>query len=596
MRVNDFSIHVASANGTGSQSSNLAIMRGIFNMGIPVVAKNFFPSNIQGLPTWYNLRVNGDGYLARRDDYEILVCMNQVTVVDDLKKAPAGCVCFVRDKLVYPMDRDDITVIPFPADALIKEACDVGKLRKLVINFIYVGVVMEYLGIERDAIEQGLSKVFGGKPKAVGLNMKAVDAGAAWAKENLPDERTCKVERLDKNDGKFIVEGNEAAALGAMFGGCNFIAWYPITPSSSLCEAAIKHFEDHRVDEDGKRNFAVVQAEDELASLGMVLGAAWAGARAMTATSGPGISLMSEFAGLGYFSETPAVVVNVQRMGPSTGLPTRTSQGDILSTYYLSHGDARHPLLFPSTPKEAFEFGWKVFDLADRLQTPVFLMLDLDLGMNNWMSDDFDYPDQPLDRGKLLDDEGLAKMDWFGRYADVDGDGIPYRTVPGIKDPRGAWFARGTGHTPAATYSEDPRNYAEGLDRLAKKFDTARTLLPQPVVDTVEGATLGVIAYGTSDPAVAEARDRAAKKDKAFDYMRIRAVPAPLDQVRKFVEEHDAVYVIDQNRDEQMAQILRSELRDLATKIQSVTSYDGLPLSAGHVVRSIPELDGVEAD
>lgn len=596
MIVNDFSIHVASANGTGSQSSNQALFRGFFNMGIPAVAKNLFPSNIQGLPTWYNLRVTKDDHRARKASTEILVCMNQDTVQDDLTKIDSGAVCFVRDKLTYSCDRDDIHLVPFPADDLIKEVDDAKKLRKLVINFVYVGLIQQYLGMDRDAIRQGLFKVFSGKAKAVDLNMQAVDVGAKWASENLPgDLPEYRVEPMKVTEGRFLIEGNSASALGALFAGCTVLTWYPITPSSSLCEALIDYAEKYRRDENGKLTFCHVQAEDELASVGMVLGASWAGARAMTATAGPGISLMSEFVGLGYFTETPAVIVDVQRMGPSTGLPTRTSQGDILTTYFLSHGDAKHVLLFPSTPEEAFELTHEAFQLADGLQTPVFVMLDLDLGMNTWMSSDFAYPDKGIDRGKLLTEADTEKLKDFRRYADVDGDGVPYRTAPGNPDPRAAWFARGTGHTAAATYSEDPDNYRMLLDRLAKKFETARKKVPAPVVANGGGSKVGIIAYGTTDGAVEEARSRyQAKHGQGLDYMRVRALPIDVGALRKFVEGHDKVYVVEQNRDQQMASILRLEVPDLAAKIGSVGIYDGFTVTANQVLRGIPEIEGME--
>jgi 2-oxoglutarate ferredoxin oxidoreductase subunit alpha len=595
LNVNDFTIHVASANGTGSQSSNLTLMRGIFYMGVPVVAKNLFPSNIQGLPTWYNLRVSKDDYRARSPSVEILVCMNQDTVQDDLQKVDAGAVCFVREKLKYECTRDDIEVIPFPADKIIKDV-DAGKLKKLVINFIYVGVLAEYLGIDRDSLEKGASKVFKGKAKAVGINMAAVDAGIAWTKENVTGDRKYKIEKMEGvTDGRLLVEGNSASALGAMFAGCTVLTWYPITPSSSMCEALISYSEKYRKDENGKSTFAHIQAEDELASVGMVIGASWAGARACTATAGPGISLMGEFIGLAYFTETPAVIVNVQRMGPSTGLPTRTSQGDTLSTYTASHGDSKHVLLFPSTPDEAFDMTGEAFDLAERLQTPVFVMLDLDLGMNTHMSEPFQYPEKPYDRGKVLDDEALAKLDDFRRYADIDGDGIPYRTVPGTSDPKAAWFARGTGHTPAATYSEDPDNYREMLDRLSKKFETARKTVPAPVVTNGGGTKVGLIAYGTSHQAIEETNDRLkAAGEQPVDYMRIRSLPIDVAALRDFVEKHDKVYVVDQNRDAQMADILRLEVPDLADKFGSILTYDGFPPTCGQIMAGMPEITGIE--
>lgn len=593
LKVNDFSIHVASANGTGSASSNLALLRGFVNMGIPAVAKNLFPSNIQGLPTWYTLRVTKDDFRARKDGADILVCMNQISLQNDLAKVASGAVVFVRDKLKYECDRDDIEIIEFPADQIVKDNCPNAKLRKLVINFAYVGMVAEYLGMDHDAIEKGLDHIFKGKEKAIALNLATADAAAAWAKEHLPAERKFRVEPMEVAQNRILIEGNAATALGALFAGATVMGWYPITPASSVCEDAIRYAKVLRVDEDGKNTFASVQAEDELASIGVVLGAAWAGARSFTATAGPGISLMSEFVGLGYFTETPAVIVNVQRMGPSTGLPTRTSQGDILSSYFLSHGDARHPLLFPASPEEAFSLTGEAFDLAEELQTPIMVMSDLDLGMNTWMSEDFEYPDKPLRRGKILTEEQLAEMDHYGRYEDVDGDGIPYRTLPGNSDPKAPWFARGTGHTPMATYSEDPDNFRTMLDRLAKKFETARKKVPAPVFHG-EGHKIGVIAYGTTDGAVEEARILMERDHHPFDYMRIVALPLDLDVLRDFVEKHEKVYVVEQNKDQQMAQILQLEVPDLAHKFRGVTRYDGFPMTAQEILDGIPEIEGME--
>jgi 2-oxoglutarate ferredoxin oxidoreductase subunit alpha len=593
LNVNDFSIHVASANGTGSASSNLALLRGFVNMGIPAVAKNLFPSNIQGLPTWYNLRVTKDDFRARKEGVEILICMNQISVQNDLTKVSPGAVCFVRDKLKYQCDRDDIEIIEFPADKIVKEACAVTKLRKLVINFTYVGVVAEYLGMDHAAIEKGLDYIFAGKEKAIALNMAALDASAAWAKENLPEDRKFRVEPMDLAQNRILLEGNAATALGALFAGCTVLGWYPITPATSVCEDMIKYANRYKLDEHGKSTFASVQAEDELASIGVVLGASWAGARAMTSTSGPGISLMSEFIGLGYFTELPAVLINVQRMGPSTGLPTRTSQGDVFSTYFLSHGDARHVLLFPASPEEAFELTGTAFDLADELQTPVFVMSDLDLGMNTWMSSDFKYPSAPLKRGKVLHAEDLAKLDHFGRYEDVDGDGIAYRTFPGNSDPKAPWFSRGTGHSPMATYSEDPDNYRELMDRLGKKFETARKMVPPPVIHG-SGHKIGVIAFGTTDGAVEEARILMERHHHPFDYMRIRALPMDVGILRDFVESHEKVYVVEQNKDRQMAQILQLEVPDLAHKFHGVNRYDGFPMCAQEILAGIPEIEGME--
>lgn len=591
-RVNEFTIRVATVNGTGSQSANLALMRAIAGMGITVTAKNIFPSNIQGMPTWYELRVSGAGYRSRSLRSDILVCMNQDSLARDLAGAAPGTLCLVRDTLVHAIDRKDLDLVSFPADQLVKAAGDVGKLRKQLVNFVYVGVLAEYLGIEAKAMDAAVSKVFDHKPKAVELNQKALAAGAGWVREQLKGPRRFRVEALRTAEDRIVIDGNEAAALGALFGGCTVIPWYPITPASSVCESAGPHFERWRKEPDGKGRYAILQVEDELAAIGMALGAGWAGARSMTATSGPGISLMAEFAGLGYFTETPTVVIDVQRMGPSTGLPTRTAQGDMRSVYHLSHGDTRHIMLIPKDPTETFTMVAEAFDLADRFQTPVFVMMDLDLGMNPWQTRAFDYPAKPLDRGKLLDAAALSKLPKFERYRDVDGDGIPYRTVPGTDHPAAAWFARGTGHTPSASYSEDPDNYRELLERLERKFDGARKILPQPEIRLADGARIGVISYGTSSQAVDEAADRWGKAGTPVSTLRLRSLPFDQQVIRTFAQGLVHVYVVEQNRDHQVADILKAELPELAPRIRSVLSFDGMPLAAQFVHEDLARQEG----
>ena len=591
--INDFSIHVATANGSGSQSSNNILMRAIFQMGIPVSGKNLFPSNIQGLPTWFTIRASKEGFIARRRDVGVLICMNPETAHEDVKTVSPGAAVIYEESLKLDALRSDVFFYPVPFQKLVLELVHDGKLRRLAINMIYVGVAAWLLGVDMAEIEKAVARQFKNKAAAVEVNMKAIRGGLEWAQKNLTKRDPFRFERMNATAGKIIIEGNAATAIGCIMGGVQMLAWYPITPSSSLAEALIDYASRHRIDpETGQPTLAVVQAEDELAALGMVLGAAWAGARAMTTTSGPGISLMSEFTGLGYYSEVPAVIVDVQRVGPSTGLPTRTMQGDIVSTYNLSHGDAKHPMLLPGSVEECYSMAMDAFDLAERLQTPVFLMTDLDLGMNNWMADPFPYPDRPLDRGKVLRtreefDAHVAKFREFARYRDVDGDGIPWRTLPGFIDaPAAAYFTRGSGHNERAFYTERPDDYQKNMDRLARKFETAKSLVPKPAVSRNDGARVGVIAYGSSDFAVEEARVLLARKGLPTGYLRLRALPfAP--EVAKFVAAHDRVYVVDQNRDGQMYDLLRLEVGAGAPRLRSIRHYDGFPLDAETVIEGI---------
>ncbi len=587
--VNDFAINVATVNGSGSQSSNGVLIRSLFKMGIPVTGKNLFPSNIQGLPTWYIIRLSKDGYLARRETTEVQICMNGRTVAEDMAQVAPGGVVLYDDTLPIAARRKDVTYYPMPVKSLVKEAHLPAKLRDYVANMVYVGVTSWVLGIPLEQIEDALGWVFQGKEKAVALNLDMVKRAYDWAEGNLTKEDPFRVEPMTGfNEGKILVDGNTAAGLGALFNGVQMVAWYPITPSTSLVETIIKHGPKLRTDPDtGKATYGIVQAEDELAAIGMVVGAGWAGARAMTATSGPGISLMAEIAGLAYFAEVPSVIWDVQRMGPSTGLPTRTSQGDILSAYYLSHGDTRHVILFPSTPKECFEFAGTAFDLAERLQTLVFVLSDLDLGMNMHITDPFEYPEKPMDRGKVLTVEDLEKMgaSW-GRYKDVDVDGIPYRTLPGTKHPLAAYFTRGTGHNEYAQYSERPDDWERNLQRLHRKFETARTLVPEPILHEEAEAQIGIISLGTNDPAVQEARDRLADAGVATSYLRLRALPIN-GAVREFMGRYDKVFVVENNADGQLCQILRTEEPALADHLISVSKCDGLPLSARWITESI---------
>jgi len=580
--VNDFSIQVATVNGSGSQTANLVLLRSLFQMGIPVSGKNLFPSNIAGLPTWYTIRTNKRGFIGRKKEIDFLVAMNPETANEDVLNLEPGSAVVYDEPLKLNELRSDLHFYPCPFDEMVKPLVPNPKLRKLVKNILYDGVLAHLLGIEMDEIRHALFKQFASKPKAAELNWGAAQAAFEWAQENVKKIDPFRVERMNENQGKIIIEGNAAAGLGCVFAGVTVVTWYPITPSSSLAETLTDYARRFRMDPDtGKATFAIVQAEDELASIGMAIGAGWAGARSMTTTAGPGISLMSEFVGLGYFAEIPVVLFDVQRMGPSTGLPTRTSQGDLLSAATLSHGDTRHPLFIPATPAEAFEMAGQAFDLAEELQTPVFVMLDLDLGMNYWMSDKFEYPDKPLARGKVLTAEDLERLDGFKRYADVDGDGIPYRTLPGTKHSKAAYFTRGTGHTTRATYSEREDDWTENMARLVRKFETARKKMPAPEIVMTEGAKIGFLGCGTSHFAIEESRDQLEKEHGIqTSYYRTRGYPFSSKMV-DFVNAHDRVYVVDQNRDGQLLQLLRLDYPDIPnSKLRSIRYIGGLPLDA----------------
>src|SRR3954463_12034118 len=521
--VNDMSIQVATVNGSGSQSSNTVLLRSIFQMGVPVSGKNMFPSNIAGLPTWYTVRANKDGYVARKKEVDFLVAMNSETAREDVLSLAPGTAVLYDEPLKLDALRTDLVFYPVPFDKIVAAVCHDAKLRRLVKNMIYDGVLSNLLGIEMAEMEKALRKQFGKKAGAADLNLRALHAGFAHAEEHLTKSDPFTMQRMNKTSNMVLVEGNAAAAMGCMMAGVTVVAWYPITPSSSLPETLIGYMRKYRVDkESGKATFAIVQAEDEIASLGMVIGAGWAGARAMTATAGPGISLMGEFAGLAYYAETPAVIFDVQRVGPSTGLPTRTAQGDLLSTAFLSHGDTKHILLIPNSVEESYELAIEAFDLSERFQTPIFVMMDLDLGMNNWMSTAFKYPTKPIDRGKRLTPEVLKKLGEWGRYRDVDGDGIPYRTVPGDGMP--AFFTRGSGHNDKAQYSERPDDYVNNVDRLNRKFETARQHVPRPIVEAEKEAKIGIIGYGTSHWAITESRDQLREETSVkTSYLRVRA-------------------------------------------------------------------------
>ncbi len=590
--INNMSIQVATVNGSGSQSSNTVLLRSIFQMGIPVSGKNLFPSNIAGLPTWYTIRANKDGYVGRKKEIDFLISMNPETARDDVMSLAPGAVALYDEPLKLSPLRDDLVFYSVPYDKLVAAVCPEAKLRKLVKNMIYVGVVAKLLSIDMGEVEKAIRKQFSKKVKAATLNLAAVQAGFDYATTSLTKTDPYRVEHMDKNGGKIIIDGNAAGALGCVFAGVTVLSWYPITPSSSLAESLIEYLKRFRIGADGKATFAVVQAEDELAAIGMVLGAAWAGARSMTTTSGPGISLMSEFAGLSYYAEIPGVVWDIQRVGPSTGLPTRTSQGDLLSTAFLSHGDTKHIMLFPSSPLECFEMAMDAFNLAEKFQTLVFVLSDLDLGMNNWMSNPFPYPEKPIERGKVLAKEDLDRLGSFARYKDVDGDGIPYRTLPGTQHPAAAYFTRGSGHNAMAQYSEKSTDYESNMQRLSRKFEQARLFVPAPVAEVSIKSEIGVIAFGTTHWAMTESLDQLRVEHKLnLDYLRVRAYPFA-HEIADFIRAHRRVYVVEQNRDGQLFSLLKLDLEvELIPRLRSVARLDGLPIDARSVTDDIAAME-----
>jgi 2-oxoglutarate ferredoxin oxidoreductase subunit alpha len=592
--VNDFSIQVATVNGSGSQSANAILLKSIFGMGIPVSGKNLFPSNIAGLPTWYTIRASRQGYVARKKEIDILVAMNAETAKDDILSLPSGGAAIYEESQNLAQYRDDVVCYPVPFDKLTVAACSEAKLRKLVKNMIYVGVVARLINLDLTVVESALRQQFAKKQKAADLNWNAVKAGYDYATESLTKQDPFVLERMHANEGKIIIDGNSAAALGCMFAGVTVVTWYPITPSSSLVETLIDYMKKYRVEPDGKATFAIVQAEDELAAVGMVLGAGWAGARSMTSTSGPGISLMAEFAGLGYFAEIPGVIFDVQRVGPSTGMPTRTAQSDLLSIAFLSHGDTKHVVLLPGSVAECYEFAGAAFDLTEQLQTPIFVLSDLDIGMNNWMSEPFVYPDKPLNRGKVLSAADLDRLGGFARYKDVDGDAIGYRTLPGTVHPQAAYFTRGSGHNEKAQYTERPDDYQNLMERLNRKFETARSLVPRPVVVQTGKSKIGIIAFGSSDFAVLESRDQLKKEyGLETDYLRIRAYPFSRE-IHGFVAWHETIYVVEQNREAQMLSLLKLDLAaDQVVKLRSVRHFNGLPIDARSVTDELVMQEGL---
>ena len=589
-RINDFVLKIATVNGTGSASANGLLMKALFRMGVPVTGKNLFPSNIQGLPTWYEIRANRDRYMSRSGRVDMMVAMNAQTYQKDLDEVSPGG--FLVYDSTWPraltLQRHDITVLGVPLSRMCNEAFSIARTRILMKNVAYVGVLAALLNIDLNILRGLLQEIFSSKPALVESNLKAIMLGYDFATENFNCPLPVRAEVMGDNSGNILINGNEAIGLGCVYAGATVGAWYPITPSTSVMDSFSQYCEMFRTDpETGDKLFCIIQAEDELAAAGMVLGANWVGARGFTPTSGPGISLMSEFIGFAYYAEIPSVFINVQRVGPSTGMPTRTQQGDVMLCAYASHGDTRHPILFPANPHECFEMAVQVFDLAERLQTAVFMLSDLDIGMNDWMIPELSWDDNYRpDRGKVLGPKDLAKMERFVRYLDVDGDGITYRTLPG-EDPKGAYFARGSGHNRYGAYTEDSGQYQDVMDRLLVKWETAKTMVPDAVLSKASRPTrLGIVAYGSSDGAVIEARDRLAEQGIHADYLRIRAFPFTRE-VENFLQEHDTVFVVEQNRDAQMKALLMLEYNDIADRLVSILHYNGMPIPSECVVTGV---------
>ncbi len=588
--VNDVVIRIATVNGTGSASANGLLMRTIFRMGIPVVGKNFFPSNIQGYPTWYEIRVTGDGYQARTERADLVVAMNVQTYDDDIAAVQSGG-WLVYDS-TWPRsrlhDRHDINVLGVPLSAMCNEHFDTARARILMKNVAYVGVVAALLDVDLDVIRELMSETFAAKPDLIDANLEAIMLGYNYASEHFKCPLPVKVEKMNKTAGHVIMDGNTAAGLGCVYAGATVGAWYPITPSTSLMDAYKSFCRQYRMDDEGNKKYCIVQVEDELAAIGVVLGATWNGARAFTPTSGPGISLMSEFIGFAYFAEVPAVIFDVQRTGPSTGMPTRTQQCDLISCAYASHGDTKHVLLFPANPEECFYMSPVAFDLADRLQTPVMVLSDLDIGMNDWMCPELKWDeDYEPDKGKVLSAEDLESMDRFHRYLDVDGDGIPYRTLPG-EHPKGAYFTRGSGHSKLGAYTEKAVEYQEVVDRLLVKWDTARKLVPEPDIEYSYFNKSAILTIGSCDGAVKEALVKLKGQNVGLNYCRIKAFPFT-ESVRDFVDKHDRIYVVEQNRDAQLRMLLQLDIDADPGKLISMLHYKGLPISADFVIRRVLE-------
>ncbi len=589
--VNDVVIKIATVNGTGSASANGLLRKAIFRMGVPVVGKNYFPSNIQGLPTWYEIRVTGDGYQSRSSRLDVMVAMNVQTYARDMAEvSPGGWLVYdstwPRSKL---LDRDDITVLGIPLSRMCNETFEGARARILMKNIAYVGAISALLDIDLDIITSVLEETFAAKANLIESNMRAIRIGYDYAKENFVCPLPSKVEALDKTEGYIVIDGNTAAGLGCMYAGATVGAWYPITPSTSLMDSFQYYCTKYRIDAATKKNtFCIIQAEDELAAIGMVLGANWNGARSFTPTSGPGISLMSEFIGFGYYAEIPAVIFNVQRTGPSTGMPTRTQQADILSCAYASHGDTKHVLLFPADPGECFSTAVAAFDYAERLQTPVMVLSDLDIGMNDWMVPEFEWDDNYVpDRGKVLSAEDLEHAESFYRYLDVDGDGIPYRSMPGTH-PKGSYFTRGSGHTKYGAYTEDAEQYQEVVDRLLLKWETARSILPEPDIEYSKFNNAAVLTIGSGHAACVEALDRLKAQNVNVNYCRVKAFPFH-ETVPEFIEKHELVYVVEQNRDAQLRTLLILDGNADPKKLVPMLHYNGNPINSDFVVEKVLE-------
>ena len=591
--INDFVVKFANVNGSGSASANSMFAKAVLRMGVPVAVRNIFPSNIQGLPTWFEVRVTSEGHLGRRGGVDMMVAMNPQTWDRDVAEIePGGYLFYDSTKPMPPSKfRPDINVIGVPLTAICNAAYTVARERQLFKNIIYVGALAALLGIEIEVIEQLLAEQFEGRERLIKANYDALHMGRDWVKDNMAP-LGLQVRRADAVGDRIFIEGNQAAGLGAVYGGATVCAWYPITPSTSLAEAFTSYCQELRVDpESGKANFAIVQAEDEIASIGMVIGAGWNGARAFTATSGPGVSLMTEFIGLSYFAEIPAVIFDVQRGGPSTGMPTRTQQADLIGAAYASHGDTKHPMLLPMDPGECFTFAAQAFDLADRLQTTVFVMLDLDMGMNEWLTEPFKWDDsRRMDRGKVMTHEELEAGRDFGRYLDVDGDGIPYRTYPGVHPTRGGYFTRGTSRNPYARYSEEGSVYVDNVQRLLRKFETAKSFVPAPELRPASTPTRdGVIYYGSTGPAMHEALGLFERQGRRLDALRIRAFPFS-SEVDDFLASHDRIFVVEQNRDAQLRTLLMAENGGDPDRLVPILHFDGTPITARFIVSSISSL------
>jgi 2-oxoglutarate/2-oxoacid ferredoxin oxidoreductase subunit alpha len=588
-RVNDFTVKIATVNGTGSASANTLLMKSIFRSGIPVMGKNYFPSNIQGLPTWYEIRVTRDGYVARSGRVDIMVAMNAETYARDVREVAPGGYLVYDSTWPRPalLKREDITVLGVPLARLCNENFNGVRTRILMKNICYAGVLAALLDLDIARIRELLAETYAKKPQLVESNMKAIQLGYDYAREHFSCPLPLHAAPMDRTSGNIMIDGNTAAALGCVFAGATVAAWYPITPSTSLMDA-FKMFADRmRVDRDsGRRNFAFIQAEDELAAIGMVIGAMWNGARAFTATSGPGISLMNEFLGLAYYAEVPAVIFDIQRVGPSTGMPTRTQQGDLLLCAYASHGDTRHVCLYPANPEECFYMTVQAFDLAERLQTAVMVLSDLDIGMNDWMCRDLKWDDgYKPDRGKVLGEEEILKLEKLYRYFDKDGDGIGYRSMPGVH-PKAAYFTRGSGHSQYGAYTEDSAEYQLVLDRLMKKWDTAKKLVPRAVIDATAGSKVGIVSVGSCDGAIHEAMHVLKEQGVGVDYMRVRAFPFSED-VEKFLVAHELLFVVEQNRDAQLRSLLTLETPVEKSRLRSLLHYSGLPISSAFIVEGV---------